>query len=347
MLLGHGRGVTRAESRLKGSSSQLKAAAPRLLWLAFLLPLLLPDYQLFDATAIVLLVPIVVGYNLITGYGGQVVLASAAMVGLGAVIATVVADRGLAVPFAILSGGFAAAAVGFLLGLITVRLSGVILALTSIGLANAIALVTWTIASSTGGAGGIAFPRTAYPGLVPLPAFIGYLAALFAAATGLIICWRLVSGQWGRILRAMRASERAARTCGVDVDRAKTAVVSLGSFYWGVAGGLQAFATGFVAPSDFGLDRTLLQLAMLVVGGMGALLGPVYGVLAIAGIQTVLYFSVGLQTLIFAGLLYAVLLFMRGGVNEGVVRSGALLGAYWRRIKRADTARAQPDRPQM
>jgi branched-chain amino acid transport system permease protein len=312
----------------------LKAAARNLLWLGFLLPLLLPDYHLFRATTIVLLIPIVIGYNLITGYGGQLVLASAAMVGLGAVVATVVAGRGVIVPLAIIAGGVAAAAIGYLLGLITVRLSGIILALTSIGLANAVSLVTWTIAARAGGLGGIAFPHGAYVGLSPLPAWIGYLSALAATAVGLVVCWRLVSGQWGRALKAMRVSERGARVCGVNVDLAKIAVVSVGCFYWGIAGALQAFETGFVAPSDFGLDRTLLHLAMLVVGGMGSLFGPLYGVLAVAGIQTVLYFSVGLQTLFFAALLYAVLLLMRGGLNEGLARTGGWLIRLWARTQR-------------
>jgi branched-chain amino acid transport system permease protein len=314
----------------------LKADARHLLWLGFLLPLLLPDYRLFYVISVVILIPVVVGYNLITGYGGLFVLTSGPMVGLGAVVATVAAYHGLVLPLSLVAGGIVAAAIGFFLGLLTVRLSGIVLALTSIGLGNVITLLTWTFGREPGGAvGGLAFPREAFGGLWPLPAAVPYLVVVAVALLGLAVSWRLVSGQWGRELRAMRTSESAARACGIDVERVKTGVVSAGCFYWGVAGALQAFATGFVAPSDFGLDRTTLHLAMLVIGGLGSFLGPVLGVLTVAAIQTVLHFSVGLQTVLFAALLYLTLLVMRGGLNEGLQRLAAGFLQYRRRSRHA------------
>src|SRR5260370_31699811 len=101
------------ESKLKDFFGQLKADLRDILWLGFLLPLLLPDYRLFYAISVVILIPVVVGYNLITGYGGLFVLTSGPMVGLGGVVAAVAADPGLFLPLSLVAGSIFAPSIGF------------------------------------------------------------------------------------------------------------------------------------------------------------------------------------------------------------------------------------------
>jgi branched-chain amino acid transport system permease protein len=293
-------------------------------WLIFFLPLLLPSYYLYEAITVVLFVPAVVGYNLVVGYGGLFVIFSAPMVGVGAYTATLLAVHAVPLPLAILGGGMACGIGGLFLGLLTIRLSGIYLALSSVGVATAINLVMNQWVSVTGGEEGLAFPHSAFGSFYPLSSSTLYLIVVGATFLGVFASWRMVSGQWGRTLRAMRTTPIAARACGINVERTKTVVVVVACFYWGIAGGLEAMTNGYIGPGDFGLSTATLHLAMLVIGGVGSFAGPVIGAILVGSLQNVLTFSAGFQSLIFALSLYLVVRLMPGGLDDGMRR-------LWRR----------------
>jgi len=297
----------------------------QLLWLLFLVPpLVLPDFDLFRASSVLIFVPVVVGFNLMTGYGGQFVVFSASMVGVGAYATIIALNHGVPLPAAMLTGGAVTAAVGYVLGIVTTRITGIYLALGSVGVATAINVVMNEWRPVTGGGDGLAFPHDALGDLWPLPPLYVYGLILAVTLVGMIVAWRVVSAQFGRELRALRVNPIAAAACGVNVNSCKAAIVSVGCFYWGIAGSLQALNGGYIAPSDFGLDVATLHLAMVVIGGLGAFEGPVLGALVVGGLKNVLVFSLGFQTLIFAALLYLVILTMPGGLAEGIRRLARL-----------------------
>ena len=93
----------------------------------------------------------------------------------------------------------------------------------------------------------------------------------------LLLAGNLVRSRPGRALRALHASESGARACGIDVGRAKIAVFALSAGLAGLAGSLYAHFIGFISPSSFGLQASVLFVAMVVLGGMGSLGGAVLG----------------------------------------------------------------------
>ncbi len=303
-------------------------------WLVFFIPpLTLADYDLFRVNTVLLFVLVAIGFNLMTGFGGQFVVFSATMVGVGSYTTMILLNHGVSVFIAMPAAGVSTAVIGFLLGLLTTRLTGIYLSLSSVGVATSIGFLLSQWRSLTGGDDGLAFPHDALGDFWPLPVTVIYLIVLAVMFVGLLGAHRLISGQWGRELRAMRVSPVAAQACGININGAKTAIVSVGCCYWGVAGALQALASGFIAPTDFGLDVATLQLAMVVIGGLGTFIGPVYGAIVVGGLKNILSFSLGFQTLIFAVLLYVVTLTMPGGIAEGVNRAGRFARRLYSRVR--------------
>jgi branched-chain amino acid transport system permease protein len=317
-----------------------RSALPQVLWLVLLLPYLLGPVPLFKVTGVVLLILVAIGYNLITGYAGQFIVVSAAVMGVGAYATAFFLGRwNIPVLPAVLLASCLSSALGALTGMLTVRLSGIYLALMSVGLAQAavIAMQRWT--SVTGGENGLPVNNVSIAGQSP-PSPVGmYTVVLVATVLGLIVSWRLVSGQWGRLLKAVAHNELAARSAGIDVEATKRTVLVVGFFYFGLAGSLSALLNRFLAPDDFNLTVAINHLAMLVIGGMGTFIGPVLGAIVVGGVPKVLTFSQGYQTVLFAIAVFVVVMFVPEGLAAGPRR-------LWQSLRRNVAMRASALRGQ-
>lgn len=226
---------------------------------------------------------VIAGLALLFGYAGQISLGHAAFVGIGAYTSAYVVGQ-LGAPWlaGVCAGTLLAGAGGLLLALPSLRLRGHYLAMATLGF-NEIAFVLFrelrNITGGNDGLGGIAYPSVA--GLrIDTPAGL-YLLALGVACAVVATVANIVRGRQGRAMRALHGSEFGTLASGVDVVGLKVRVFALSAALAGLAGVLYAHCVGFIAPASFGLDRSVIYVAMVVVGGTGSLAGPLLAAIAL------------------------------------------------------------------
>jgi branched-chain amino acid transport system permease protein len=237
----------------------------------------------------------ILGLNLLTGYTGQISLGHGGLMAVGAyTTAILTADHGMRDLWTIPLAGLLAMAAGFLLGLPALRLSGLYLALATFAFAVAMPALLKKFSGLTGGSQGINLfdkavtrstgalgPVHVLGRTVATNDFLYYLTW----GIGLVLAgaaWLLVRGRAGRAFRALRDSEVAAASSGVNTAFYKTLAFAISGFYAGVAGSLFVLVSNwFVNPTSFGFDKSLLLVVGAVVGGLGSLAGMAIGALFI------------------------------------------------------------------
>lgn len=164
----------------------------------------------------------------------------------------------------LLAGGVAAAIVGYLVGLPSLRLKGDYLAIVTLGFGEIIRVVFLNI-DAVGGARGM-------PGIPSLSNFGWvYTAALLTAFT----VWRLVNSAQGRGFLCVREDEIAADAMGIDTTKVKVRAFVISSFFAGIGGGLFAHQLAYINPQIFDFNRSFEIIIMVVLGGMGSVTGSV------------------------------------------------------------------------
>jgi branched-chain amino acid transport system permease protein len=197
---------------------------------------------------------------------GQLSLGQAAFMGLGAYVGALLSLHAAALPFPlVLAASMTVPALAALaIGAPTLRLSGVYLAIATIGLGEVLRLV-FVNAEVTGGALGLnGIPERAGLGWI-----YGSLAVAVAAL--LLVCRSRV----GRAMEAMREDEVAAGVMGVRLPRYRMGALVVSAALAGLAGGLSAHVTSFIGPNEFGFDAAVTILSFALLGGVGSPLGPV------------------------------------------------------------------------
>lgn len=238
----------------------------------------------------------VVGFYAIGAYGFAILTAPASPAFLG--------NFGLPWGIGILGAMLISAFAALLVGLATIRLRDDYLSVASFGIAVTIQLIVTNWQPMTGGTMGIGQLPNPTRGLFEFRLWNG-LAYLALVATVLaLVCYaltRMTRSPWGRVLRAMREDEPAARTLGKNTVAFRLQCFVIGSTLMGLGGALYASFTGFVSPADFLPIVTFLVWTMLIVGGSGnahgALLGAilVWGIWSMLGAAIARFLPVGLQ----------------------------------------------------
>ncbi|HEX9206298.1 MAG TPA: branched-chain amino acid ABC transporter permease [Candidatus Deferrimicrobiaceae bacterium] len=227
---------------------------------------------------------------------GQLSLGNAGFMSIGAYTAALLATNfQVPIPLGIAAGGLLAGAAGVLVGIPSLRLSGVYLAIATLGFGEVVRAVAINWESLTGGAVGIAgipqmgrviLARSRDLGLSPESLgmrpnqFISLLVFLILlAASTLVVAFflRLARSRVGRAYAAIRLDERAAESAGIPVTYYKVLAFSQGAMVSGLAGALFAHSTSFISPADFTYHRAVEILIFAVFGGSGHILGPVFG----------------------------------------------------------------------
>ena len=253
-----------------------------------ILPFLIPNYYIYMANYMAINVIVTIGLNILVGYTGQISLGHAGFFGIGAYF-TVLSMTNLHVPFplALLIAAMVAAFFGFILGLPALRLEGPYLAIATLGFGMAITQVIgrWQI---FGGRMGLETPslnlfsyvlesdRQLYFLIIPV-AFLLTMAAR-----------NLMKTRVGRAFIAIRDSDIAAETMGVNLVFYKTLAFAISAFYAGIAGGLFAFLIGFINPSTFNFILSIYFLAFVIVGGLGSIFGSIMGGIVMTWLMLVL-----------------------------------------------------------
>lgn len=247
-----------------------------------LLAWVVPEYLLYVGNVLMMDAILAIGLDILLGWSGQFAFAHIAFFGIG-IYGTALLGMRAGVPFLLgmpLSA-LLAAAVGFVIALPATRLREVYLALATFAFAESMQWLIRTWDSLTNGPDGLR---------ITAPALIGYvvgtdrrafvpMAVLLAAMLAATLY--LTRSNLGRSLSAIRDSEHAAATSGIDVRRTKVAAFTISAFYAGVAGGSYTLFGSFIHPDDLGIWQLVQVLTMIVVGGSGSIPGVLLGVLLV------------------------------------------------------------------
>lgn len=264
----------------------LKSGSARF-WFVFLLltlgllPLILESYAVYVANYLAVSVIVALGMNILVGYTGQVSIGHAGFLAIGAYsTALLTLHLNLPFPAALLAAGFIAAGFGFILGLPALRLEGPYLAIATLGFGLAVIQIIgrWPF---FGGRMGLTVPPMRLGPLELSGDREMYCVIATTAVVLALMARNLVKTRVGRAFQAIRDSNIAAQTLGINLAYYKTLSFAISAFYVGVAGGLMAFLTGFINPDQFNLILSILFLAMVVVGGVGSILGSILGALVV------------------------------------------------------------------
>ena len=271
----------------------------------FLLPRQISDFRAQQFAYVGIYLIALLGLNVLTGFTGQISLGHGAFMALGGYTTGIlISDQGLKIGshvftsdlkdiYTIPIAGLVAGIVGFLFGFPALRLTGLYLALATFAVAVATPALIKKFETFTGGGGGI--NMFGLPGLtaaiepVEIPIIhtsLGFNEWLYylswtVALVLFAVAWALLRGRLGRAFRAIRDSELAAASSGVNLARYKTLAFGISAFYAGVAGSLLAIATTFVNPDTFPITLSIFLLVGVVVGGLGSLWPLVVGAIFI------------------------------------------------------------------
>src|SRR6185437_10339916 len=271
--------VYRAIVRFRGRGALVGGAAALAVLIA--LPHLVGAGGLLSSLVITFILFIaVLGLDILMGYAGQVSLGQAAFMAIGGYTAAILATNyGVSPLLGTLAGIVLSLVCAVILSLVTMRLRGAYLALATLAFGLLVDSLTVGMTETTGGPSGlVGIPDFAVGPLVFDSALKMYYLVAALLALFIVALLGAIRGSFGRALQAVRTDQTAAAALGVDVPRYKMAAFAISAALASISGSLYAFFFHFLSPEMVGTQRSLEMIAMLVVGGEGTLVGPVFGV---------------------------------------------------------------------
>ena len=255
--------------------------------------------------------------TVLSGWAGQLSLGQYAFVGVGALTATALVERGMtfsvAVGYATVAGVVFALAIGFP----ALRVRGLFLAVTTLAFAVASSNWLFNLHILTNGHGILVMPRAKLFGLVDLrPERTYYYLCLVVLVACAAMVARLRRTGIGRALIAVRDNEPASAAFAVSPTVAKLTAFALGGALAALAGALLAGLEVQIGSNSFGPQISLQVVAMVVIGGLGSVTGAILGAIYVVGLPALWNNSptVGLLT---SGIgLLILLLYLPGGLIE-------------------------------
>ncbi len=260
--------------------------------LALAYPILTMPFPVYQRLgALVLLAAIgASAWNVVGGYAGQVSVGHAIFFGVGAYSAVLgYYHLGLPPIAGVPLGMIVCVAIAAVIGVPTLRLSGHYFSMATIAVAELVRVLVPTF-DSLGGAQGLSGPTLPRSVLdlsftSAMPYYYLFLAVLVAI---LFVTWRIENSRMGFYLRAIKDSERAARSLGVEAGRYKLYAYMLSAAMTAMAGGLYLTMIGFIDPeSGFGILISVKMLIMAALGGAGVLFGPLVGALILVPLEEI------------------------------------------------------------
>ena len=244
-----------------------------------LIPLTLDQYYLSLANLVWISVIGALGLNILVGYTGQVSIGHGAFMSVGAYTAANLAIRlGSPWPVNLLAGGLMAALVGAVVGIPSVRIKGLYLAIAT--LAGQL-IIEWTINHVTFISGGVQasidVPRPRLGSYVLSSQRQMYFFLLVFVVLAIVATLNLIRSRIGRAFIAIRDQDIAAEIIGIDIFRYKLLAFAISSFYAGVTGVLYTYYLGIANYEQFQIGVSIDYLAMIIIGGLGSVLGSVLG----------------------------------------------------------------------
>jgi branched-chain amino acid transport system permease protein len=241
--------------------------------------LTLGEYYVSILNLILIAIVGALGLNILVGYTGQISIGHGAFMSVGAYTAANLVVR-LDAPFwvTIPAGGLMAALIGAVVGIPSLRIKGIYLAIATLA---AQLIIEWTINHVPAISGGVQASIQ-----VPRPSFLGvqlktqtqlYLFLMGFAVLAIVGTSNLVRSRIGRAFIAVRDQDIAAEIIGISTFRYKLIAFAISSFYAGVTGVLYTYYLGIANYEQFQLTVSIDYLAMIIIGGLGSILGSIFG----------------------------------------------------------------------
>ena len=274
-------------------------------------------YEITVLTTMAISILFALSLNVITGFCGQVSLGHAAFYGIGAYTAALLTKAGMPLALALLPAAAAAGAVGFVVGMASLRVRDDFLAITTMGVAFLFVGFVRKQEMLGGEIGISGIPSVAFgrPGLLAL--------SLLCTVLFVLLTVHIRRSWMGFAFDSVADDEDTARILGIDVPRFKLWAFVIGTAGAGVAGGLYAHHIRFIGPDSFGFLESITVLMMVIVGGIGS----IWGVALVAAILSVLplflQFVDDYKLLLYGVLVFATVRYAPGGV-AGLARTLAM-----------------------
>lgn len=289
------------------------------------LPLVATSYYLYLTELAMINVIVAVGLNLLSGNCGQISLCNASFMGIGAYCnALLTTHLGLPTLIALPLSVIIAALLGAALGYPARRLSGLYLALITLGFLELVGTIIEEFPDYTGGIRGLKVPRPEIFGF-SLKSNASLYIFVFVLTVGTVaIGYNIWRSRYGRAFDAVRQSPFAAQALGIPVARVKMIAFSLNAAFAGFAGGLLASVVGFIDPPEFGILTSIQHITFIVVGGLGSIAGSIAGAVVLTALPEALRGVQEYGELVYGFLLLGTLLFLPRGLVGLTARLKAL-----------------------
>ena len=273
-------------------------------------------YQLYILALVGLTTIVGVGLNILLGLSGQISLGHVGFYAIGAyAVAIPTANYGWSFWPALLLAALMTGIAGAALTLPALRVRGPYLAMVTIAFGFVVEQLAAEWKELTGGWNGLLnIPQPSVLGFQFSERDTGFLI-LFLAVSSLTFYGWLSRSAWGQAMRAIRDSEIAGQSIGLNPVAIRGVAFVLSAMMAGVAGGVFASITGFISPESFPFFQSILFLLVVMIGGSGRTLGPLFGAIIVVLLPEMLSFLAGYR-LLFVGVLLLVVLRL---APEGIV----------------------------
>jgi len=283
------------------------------------------------------------GLNILTGYCGQLSIGHAGFIAVGAYASAILTNR-FGFPFlaGLICGGGVAGLVGMIFGVPSLRVKGFYLAISTIA---AQFIIIWVInhwTGVTGGFNGMVVPPVSIGGVSLVSQASQFYLIMIIVIIVVFLAKNLARSRVGRAFVAIRDNDIAAQVMGINLFRYKLLAFFIGCFLAGIAGSLFAHWTGFLNAENFTMTDSILYIGMIIIGGLGTTIGPIFGVLSIRILQKLMTlispimegaiptlpagFTTGIGPMLFGLAVILVLIFL----PRGLAHRWALLRASYR-----------------
>ncbi|NPA24911.1 MAG: branched-chain amino acid ABC transporter permease [Deltaproteobacteria bacterium] len=295
-------------------------------------PFFAGDYLLYMANITGIAIVAALGLNILTGATGQISLGHAAFIGIGAYTSAILTNRfGLPYLLCLPLAGLAAAFFGILVGAPSMRMKGLYLCITTLAAQVIFEFLFVHWETLTGGIRGLNVPAPEVFGLKIDSEFSFYWITAVVVIIAATVSRNLFRTRMGRAFIAIRDRDISAELMGINLFRYKLYAFAISSFLAGIAGSLWVGHLRSITPEHFPLHESIRYLAMIIVGGLGNILGAIYGAIFMTMIPELLQsvlkyfesmfpqamaFLFPLQTVVFGLLIVVFLVFEPHGLAE-------------------------------
>ena len=323
---------------MNNSLSPFRSLIPALIVLALLavMPALGPSNRMLSlAISAGINIVALYGLSVLFGQTGILSMGHAALVGVGAYAAAILArDTGIGFWVALPVGGIFAAIAAAIIGIPSLRVSGHHFVIMTFAFGQLLTIVLTNGGDYTGAATGLdlQLPVNVFGARADdlLPYYFIVLAFVTLSA---IASWAIINSPYGRTLRAIRENEKLAASLGINIGRHKIGAFVVSGVFAGVSGVLLAYFLRHISPTQFASFPSIYLALMVMIGGARLLLGPIAGGILVSFLPEVLNLDPVESRILYGVCLIAVILLLPNGLIAGVIDG-------WQRLLRG-SARKQ------